>query len=69
MELDKTYKYAGIEEAQPDEAQTSERILPLRLANSQDRIKLEEQDQSYQHLSCTSPNLQRQNSQAVQKRN
>jgi hypothetical protein len=28
-------------------------IILLGLANSQDRVKLEEQDLSYQHLSCT----------------
>lgn len=30
-------------------------IILLGLANSQDSVKLEEQDLSYQHLSCTSP--------------
>jgi len=38
-------------------------------ANSQDRLRLEEQDHSDQHLSCTSPNLQLQNCQLVKKMN
>ena len=32
-------------------------------------VKLKEQDHSYQHLSCTSPSLQFQNSQEVKKGN
>jgi len=38
---------------QPNEGETREGILPLVLANSQDGVKLQEQDYSHQFLSCT----------------
>jgi hypothetical protein len=46
--------------------QTSKGISPL---NSQDRVKLEEQDHSYQPFSCTSPHLLLFNSQLVKQIN
>jgi hypothetical protein len=44
-------------------------IIMSSLANSQDRLKLEEQDHGDQHLSCSSPSLQLQNCQLVKKMN
>jgi hypothetical protein len=49
--------------------QTSEEILLVGQANSEDRIVLEEQGRSYQHLSCTSPSLQLRIIQLVKKGN
>jgi len=49
--------------------QTSKGLLPPGPLNSQDRVKLEEQDHSYQSLSCTSLHFLLWNSQLVKKRN
>jgi hypothetical protein len=47
----------------------NEGLLLSGLANSQDRVKLEEQDHISQHHTCTSASLQLHNSQMVKKRN
>jgi len=75
MELDKTCTYVSTEESefidcnQMKDKLVKEYLLLLFMANSQDRVKLEAQDHSYQHLSCTSHSLQLQNSQLVKERN
>jgi len=62
-------KRKAVVEWQPDEGQTSEGTLLLGPANSQDTVKYEEQDDSYQQISFASPYLQLQNSQLVKTRN
>jgi len=52
----------------PDDGQTSRGILLSGLQIFR-RVKLKEQDHSYQHLSCSSPSLQLQNSHVVKKGN
>lgn len=62
-------KRNAVAERQPDEGQTSEGTLLLGLANSQDIVRLDEQDDSRQQISCASPYLQLQHSQLVKTRN
>jgi len=49
--------------------QNYKRILLLGLAYTPDRVRIDKQDHSSEHLSCNIPTLQLQNSKLIKERN
>ena len=73
MQLDETNKYMGTAEGEgTDNSQIKDKLVKEYyhwVWQNLKTAKIEEQDHSYQHLSCTIPTLQLQNSQLVKERN